>query len=105
MALQAAARRRDISLTLAMESQVTALSIVASTSFAKRRLRFSQAKMRSTSQRRGNRTKPRAAPAWFDPPLTARSTKFYFSRATKSISAVARIFDVHPATICRVIEP
>lgn len=56
MELQAVARRRDVRLTLAMQSQ---LSIVAPTSFAKRRLRFSQAKACSTTQRRGNRTKPR----------------------------------------------
>src|SRR3954454_12756813 len=56
----AVARRRDMSLTLAIYSQVAALSIVLSTSFAKRRLRFSQARVRSTTQRRGSRTKPLA---------------------------------------------
>jgi hypothetical protein len=40
---QARARRRDISLTLAMQSHVTELLMVASTFFARRRLRFSKA--------------------------------------------------------------
>ena len=57
---QAAARRRDISLTLAMKSQQTALSTLASTSLARRRFRFSQANVRSTTQRRGSRTNPLA---------------------------------------------
>jgi len=43
------ARRRDMSLTLAIYSQIAALSIVLSTSFASRRLRFSQARVRSTT--------------------------------------------------------
>ena len=60
LAVQATARRRDISLTEAMKSQVTELSVVASKSLARRRLRFSQASVRSTTQRRGSSTKPLA---------------------------------------------
>ncbi len=52
---------RDISLTLAMYSHVTALAMVASKSLASRRLRLSHAKVRSTTQRRGSITKPFAA--------------------------------------------
>jgi len=44
------AKRRESSLTLAMRSQACALSRVASKSFAKRRLRLSQAMVRSTTQ-------------------------------------------------------
>jgi hypothetical protein len=55
--IHAPARRRDISFTLAMNSQLTALSMVASTSFARRRLRFDQANVRSTTQRRGSKNK------------------------------------------------
>ena len=46
------------SLTLAIISQARALSMEASKSLASRRLRLSQAMVRSTTQRRGNRVKP-----------------------------------------------
>jgi hypothetical protein len=42
-------------------SHVSALAIVASKSFASRRLRLSHAMVRSTTQRRGNSLKPLAA--------------------------------------------
>src|SRR6202007_366585 len=59
----ALAKRRTISLTLAIHRQVSALAIVASKYLARRRFRLSQAKVRSTTQRRGSRTKPLAASA------------------------------------------
>lgn len=51
---------RESSLTLAMSSQACALWMVASKSFVKRRLRLSQAIVRSTTQRRGCGSKPTA---------------------------------------------
>lgn len=48
------------SLTLARSSHARALSREASKSLARRRLRLSQAKVRSTTQRRGRTTKPAA---------------------------------------------
>jgi hypothetical protein len=53
----ALASLRESSLTLATMSHVSALAIVASKSFARRRLRFSQAMVRLTTQRRGNSSK------------------------------------------------
>src|ERR1035441_10987131 len=49
----ALASLRESSLTLAIMSHVSALAIVASKSFASRRLRLSHAMVRSTTQRRG----------------------------------------------------
>ena len=49
-----------MSLTLAIMTHVSAVEIKASKSLARRRLRLSQAKVRSTTQRRGNSTKPLA---------------------------------------------
>ena len=46
---------------LAIMIQAVALSIVASKSLARRRLRLSQAIVRSTTQRRGSSSKPFAA--------------------------------------------
>ena len=46
---------------LAIRSQASALSMVCSKSLAKRRLRPNQAKVLSTTYRRGNRTNPLAA--------------------------------------------
>jgi len=43
---------------LAINNQASALSMDFSQSFARRRLRPSHAKVRSTTQRRGNSTKP-----------------------------------------------
>src|SRR5665213_1232846 len=57
----ALASLRESNLTLAIISQASALAIVASKSFASRRLRLSQAMVRSTTQRRGNSLKPLAA--------------------------------------------
>ena len=57
----ALASLRESSLTLAIMSHVSALAIVASKSFASRRLRLSHAMVRSTTQRRGNSLKPLAA--------------------------------------------
>src|SRR5262249_3821180 len=51
---QALASRRESSWTLPMRTQASALAIVASKSLARRRLRPSQAKVRSTTQRRGS---------------------------------------------------
>jgi hypothetical protein len=48
-------------LTLAIYSQVVALSMLASKSLASRRLRLSHASVRSTTQRRGSTTKPLTA--------------------------------------------
>jgi hypothetical protein len=52
---------RGSSLTLAMNSLAGALSRVASKSFARRRLRLSQATVRSTTHHRGSGSKPLAA--------------------------------------------
>src|ERR1019366_8430573 len=57
----ALASLRESNLTLAIISHASALAIVASKSFARRRLRLSQAMVRSTTQRRGNNLKPLAA--------------------------------------------
>lgn len=57
----ALASLREINLTLAIISHASALAIVASKSFARQRLRLSQAMVRSTTQRRGNNLKPLAA--------------------------------------------
>ena len=57
----ALASLRESNLTLAIMSHASALTIVASKSFARRRLRLSQAMVRSTIQRRGNNLKPLAA--------------------------------------------
>ena len=57
----ALASLRESNLTLAIMSHASALTIVASKSFARRRLRLSQAMVRSTTQRRGNNLKPLAA--------------------------------------------
>jgi hypothetical protein len=57
----ALASLRESNLTLAIISQASALAIVASKSFARRRLRLSQAMVRSATQRRGNNLKPLAA--------------------------------------------
>ena len=46
--------------TEAIKSQVVALAMVRSKSLARRRLRLSQAKARSTTQRRGISSKPTA---------------------------------------------
>ena len=51
------ARRRDSSFTLAMKTQASALAIEASKSLASLRLRPNQAKVRSTTQRRGSALK------------------------------------------------
>ena len=53
--------RRVSSLTLARNSHARALSRVVSKSLARRRLRLSQAKVRSTTQRRGSTTNPAAS--------------------------------------------
>jgi hypothetical protein len=53
--------RRESSLTLAMKSHAWAPSMVASKSLARRRLRLSQAMVRSTTHRRGKGWKPLAA--------------------------------------------
>jgi len=45
-------------LTEAMKSQVVALAIVRAKSLARRRLRFNQAMVRSTTQRRSSNLKP-----------------------------------------------
>jgi integrase len=57
----ALASLRESNLTLAIMSHASALAIVASKSFARRRLRLSQAMVRSTTQRRGNNLKPLVA--------------------------------------------
>jgi len=54
----ARANRRMMSLTLAIMTHVAAVVINASKSLARRRLRLSQARVRSTTQRRGSSTKP-----------------------------------------------
>src|SRR5438128_842498 len=51
---QSLARRRESNLTLAIMTQASALAMVASKSLARRRLRPNQAKVRSTTQRRGS---------------------------------------------------
>src|SRR5258708_31161955 len=50
---QALARRRERSRRLASSTQAVALATVASKSLARRRLRPNQAKLRSTTHRRG----------------------------------------------------
>src|SRR5882724_841029 len=54
---------RERSLTLAIRSQTAALAREASKSLARRRLRLSQARVRSTTQRRGSSVKPCASAA------------------------------------------
>jgi hypothetical protein len=68
-----------MSLTLATQIQTVGAAMSCSQSLANRRLRLSQTKVRSPTQRRGRSTKPLAASERlmnFHGPLTKRDQRF-----------------------------